>query len=46
MMMWRFAVVSENLVRLKLAEEVEEEQEVNTGVNASPGDDHLSGNPK
>jgi hypothetical protein len=39
-MTWRFAVVSEHLVRRKLAEEVEvEEQEVNTGINASSGGD-------
>jgi CRISPR/Cas system CMR-associated protein Cmr5 small subunit len=42
-MTWHFAGVSEYLVWLKLAEEVEEEeQEVNTGINASSGDDHPS----
>jgi hypothetical protein len=36
-------VVSEHLVRLKLAEEVEEEeQDADAGINASSGDDHPS----
>ena len=40
---WHFLVISEHLVQMKLAEEVEErEQEANVGIDASSDEDHPS----